>query len=56
MKKHKTVMLSQDVIAAIEVQAKREGVSFSGLVNKILRDHLEEVLGSKPDPKAAEEE
>ena len=53
VKKRKTIMLSQDVIAGIEAQVERERSSFSEVVNKILRDHLEAVLEKKSDPEEA---
>lgn len=43
MKKHRTVTLSQDVIQGIKEEAAEDGRSFSGMINWILRKHLEAV-------------
>ena len=43
MKRHRTLTLSQDVIRGITEEAEEDGRSFSGMINWILRKHIEAV-------------
>ena len=41
MKKRKSITLDQNVLQGIKERAKQEKKSVSGMINKILKEHLE---------------